>query len=305
MMENEYVDIVLRTVGERTCDAASRIARMQVGRDVRVVGGDTHEEAIACTYRAASKSSAEWIVAIDADVLLLRDGIARLRTRLAACPVDTGVFYPGVFDKLYRMKRWAGLQVYRRARLDEIVAHFDKVRSQQTLKVEGRTIAEYRRNGGGVVFSHEVFALHDFWQYYRDLYRKGYLNALRNPGYNSRARRLWLKWGRKDADYRVLRAALEQALAERRQLSNSVHDFSREELDATLSALGLDEKPPLDLDDDLLVAIDHAVDEELRSRGRRKIREDFFERRGLAPAVQNKIRTGLARLGLVRRRVPG
>ena len=63
------------------------------------------------------------------------------------------------------------------------------------------------------MFSKTVVALHDFFQYYRDLYRKVYLNTIRNPGYTQRARQYWRKMAAVDPDYRVMAMAMQDALA--------------------------------------------------------------------------------------------
>jgi len=258
---------------------------------VDTVSGKPHAVAVEETMIIGMRTDADWVVALDADMLLFPNAVASMRHELSELAGARPVVLFGIYDKLYSMKRW-GLTVYSASILPELHATFQSVKQRQNLKIENAAISEMRKKGQAVVFSKTVVALHDFFQYYGDLYRKVYLNTIRNPGYTQRARQYWRKMSAIDPDYRVMAMAMQDALAGGRSLTNSFRDFSAEELQSRVSACGLTEKSELSRLDFTGMSPDTYFNELIRSNRKQSPFRDYFE----VPWHVEKVRAALARL---------
>lgn len=268
---------MIRTVGERTSGACVEMVK-KLGYDPQIITEYTHYAAVEKTYEIGLDSRGDWTFSVDADVILEPRMVESVLDDLFSSPEDVRVAHPGVVDKLYRLKRWAGIQVYRTDALDELRSIFKLKKQQRQLKIEGACISELRRRGRKVAFVKRVVGLHDYYQYYRDLYRKVYLNSIRNQDMNRKARKLWTYWCRFDDDYKVALAASDQALEESRDLTNSVNDFNREEIDEMLCRLNLEEKPEMPLGEFLDTKIGERVSEEAGRIEAHRVFPHYFER---------------------------
>ncbi|MGA8262216.1 MAG: hypothetical protein WB783_18580 [Arenicellales bacterium] len=250
----------------------------RLGYDPQIIRENTHYAAVEKTYEIGLDNGRDWTFSVDADVILEPRMVERVLDDLFSSSEDVRVAHPGVIDKLYRLKRWAGIQIYRTDSLEELRGIFKLKKQQRQLKIEGACISELRGRGRKVAFMKRVVGLHDYYQYYRDLYRKFYLNAIRNQEMNRQAMRLWSYWCRFDDDYRVALAAMEKALEESRDLTNSVNDFSREEINETLDRLNLKEKPEMSLDVFLGTKITERVSREAGNIDVHRVFPHYFER---------------------------
>ena len=244
MIKFEYV---IRTIGERTEDVCLELIGLQQkpNEKIIIVRESTHAKAIEKTFIASLNSMADWVIVVDADVLFQVDAVSRIRSKLDSCADNVFVVHFAIFDKLYSMKRWAGVHVYRVTMLEELYDKFKKIRKKPNLKIEAATIKEVEKSNKQSLFIKDVVGIHDFEQNYKDIYRKAYLNTIRNPGNIKHARKNWKRKSSDDADYLVMLKAVNDARAENRKLANSVNDFSLAELTEIINNLGLIEKSPL------------------------------------------------------------
>lgn len=283
MVNFEYV---IRTIGERTEEVCIEIVSRQKGEHekVSILNEDTHVDAIEKTFMLGLRSDADWLVAIDADMLLLPNGISVIRDEIESCARNVFIAYPAVYDKLYSIRRW-GVSVYRTSMLEELYNAFNELRNKRHLKIEGGAIKAVAKGENKIFYSRKVVALHDFDQYYRDLYRKVYLNTIRNPGYDKKAKKNWAKISRQDADYLVMLHAMQDAQTERRKLTNSINDFTTMELSERIGKLGLKEKDPLLWKEYVDESLAMSMDKEIRQNEKNSVFIDYFENKSLINKV--------------------
>lgn len=274
MVSLEYV---VRTVGERTEKVCVELVRRQkAGAErISILREGTHVGAIEKTFQIGLKSEADWLIAIDADMLFLPDAVSKIRDEISLCDPDVFVIHPAIFDKLYRMKRW-GVTAYRMSMLEDLYTEFMKLRNKPHTKIEGAAIKELRKRNKKAIFSRNVAAIHDYEQYYKDLYRKAYLNAIRNPGTRV-AGKQWRKWAKHDPDYLVILLGYEDALTEKRTLTNSVNDFDVKELQGKIKSLGLEEKEPLEWGEFADSEFAETMSGKIYNPSKDRIFADFFE----------------------------
>ncbi len=290
----EELEFVIRTVGERTEEVCIELVNQQKedSEILHVLRENTHVKAVDSTIKIGLRCKAKWFVAIDADMLLTNDGLTKIRSEIRSCSSDVAILHPAVVDKLYRMKRW-GLTVYRQSILSELYDEFLEIRKKQHLKIEGAAIKALSvKDNRKVVFLRYEVAIHDFYQYYSDLYRKAYLNALRNPGYNRKSAKCWKKLSTSDHDYLVMLKAIQDALGENRELTNSATDFEQDELDSIIQGLGLKEKSPLSWDDYVDQCNVSPMNKEIKKLDNDRMFNDYFD----DSSLRSRIRSFLYRL---------
>lgn len=290
------VDFVVRSVGERTAELCASLIRCS-GCEPAVLQENTHFKAIEQTYRYGLESRADWVIAVDADVVLSPREVERFMVRLGGLQGGVDVVYPGVADKLYRMERWAGLQVYRQTAFARLLPMLLEKEGSVQLKVERACIEGLRRSGRGVFFEKCALGLHDFYQYRRDIYRKVYLNCVRNRDMNQSASRLWKRHSAGDPDYDVALLALRDAAREQRPLENSVLDFAPAEIRQRLHAIGVEEKGPLDPGEFLRGDIETRIATEAHALHGDAMFNHYFEVHPLikrARSLAARIKSGLA-----------
>jgi hypothetical protein len=163
---------VIRTNGERTAAACEWYAK-RLFANVQPIRVAPFAEAVRECFRIGIASRADWLVTIDADLLVL-DGALNL---LRVAKRTTGWQVLGrVRDRLYGGIRRGGVRVYRVATLDRVLP----LVRDDAIRPEGDLAGIVP----GVEMVETVTALHDYEQWYADLYRKGAAHRIKHPNWN-------------------------------------------------------------------------------------------------------------------------
>ena len=114
-------------------------------------------------------------------------------------------------------------------------------------------------------------------QFYQDLYRKAYLNTLRNPGYNKQAAKHWKRLAGADSDYLIMLKAMNDALKEKKSLTNSVSDFDSAKLEEIVVNQGLTEKSNFSWDEYVDECYANYMNTEIGKIDHDRMFSDYFE----------------------------
>lgn len=235
-MAGADVRIIVRTVGERTTDECIRRASLE--GDVNVISGQTpFYRVLEETYKLGMTYDQEWVPVVDADVLLTQ---GKLTAAVKMLSKMDGVFCLDgkTEDKILRMKRRAGIHIYRRDLLETALQYVS-----DSIKPETRARQAMESNHGQRTYVGDIiFGLHDYEQYYRDLYRKAYLQTKKLGGKIGRVKKKYPMLAQQDNDYKAILAG-HRAGTERRY--RHVFDASQYYgADEAIASLGLQEKGP-------------------------------------------------------------
>ena len=235
--------VVIRTAGERTFEACKALILRQVPEDrLHVVDERPFEAALRRCYQIGIESDTEWMITVDADVLLRDGAINGLLAEAAAMPPDHFQVEGTVFDKLTNRARWAGLRCYRTAYLPAAASLLPNEGEQ--IRPESSTIHRFVDCGHPFQRSTTVYGVHDYDQYYRDVYRKVFVHASKHAHLLPELLRWWKTHAHMDADFRVaLRAACDGLTASETPKADS-RDYASLACNA-LTDLGFLDKPPL------------------------------------------------------------
>ena len=192
----------MRTAGERTEKECIRRASRQ-GK-VIVINKSPFGEAVRETFRIGSKLNQKWIPVIDADVLLkdgrIQDAIDYLEE------VDRNHIFcldGRTKDKTMMKVRRAGVHIYR----SKYMARAVKFVNNNHIKPESQVRRIMSKLGFKTVSPKKiVFGYHDYEQYYKDLFRKAFVQTrkLNKMLKRNKIFEKWKKRAKKDKDYKII-----------------------------------------------------------------------------------------------------
>lgn len=206
--------VVIRAAGERTMDICRQIVLNELNEnDVHVIVCTPFEEALRESYRIGMKSDKKWMITIDADVLPRPGFISEIESLTKNVHEKVFTFKVMIFDKLFLTHRGGGVRVYRNEHLNTA---FDYISANgETIRPESHTIRKMEQKGYKTKVFEYVVGLHDYEQYYRDIYRKAFFHATKHPSHIAESIALWKQQSMQDVDYKVaLKGAIDGLLSE-------------------------------------------------------------------------------------------
>lgn len=241
--EQVSVTVVVRSAGERTTDICLALVRSQLpNATVSLLELNPFEAALRRCYELGIESRAKWMLTVDADVLLRPGSGAEMLAAAESMPQYFFQLEGRVYDKVTGMYRRAGHRIYRTAMLERALAEIPAFGTQ--LRPESYTI----RNMGEAGFPSRrcafVVGVHDFEQYYRDLYRKGLLHAAKHGQLIGEMIARCTEKRQDDPDYQVILKGLCDGLMASERVTVDSRRYEERAI-AALELLGLAEKSPL------------------------------------------------------------
>lgn len=199
---NENVTTIIRTVGERTEELCRKLLEKQITRDnIYIVREIPFTEAVRKTFEMGILENRKWTFVVDADVLV-RPGVIEEAINYAEKANKRVFKIEGkVIDKFLDSPREAGTHWYR----TELMNHAIGLIPQPDGVIRPETYVRNAMKAKGFPFikTDILTGLHDFEQYYRDIYRKCFIQAKKH--YERAIKRLpeWEEKAKTDYDYSV------------------------------------------------------------------------------------------------------
>ena len=239
------ITVVIRSVGERTENLCRELVAAQIAhRNIFLVREKPFARAVQRTFQIGIDQGRPWTLAVDADTLLL-PGVIR---RLYACVEnqDANLFKAQglVIDKFLSSPRAAGNHVYRTALLPRALNYIQD--SVETIRPETFILKNMVQQGFTVMQTDLVFGFHDFEQYYRDIFRKNFLQSKKHIRQAKLIKTQWAQLAHNDYDYAIALSGYESGLSYRGTVIVDADSVHVHYFDALVRALNIQEKPPLD-----------------------------------------------------------
>lgn len=200
-----YMKIIIRTIGERTENECIRRCKLQ--GHVYIVREYPFGKAIKKTYELAMSFDQKWVPVIDADVLLHHDVLRQAIQQLQDKSIKTFCWDGTTNDKIMMKNRRAGIHIYNSEMLKTAIQFIDNNQIKPETYVRKRML----KLGFPTLKSNFVFGLHDYEQYYRDLWRKAICQTKKLAGMVGKRPVKWKKAARKDKDFYVIYEAYKWA----------------------------------------------------------------------------------------------
>lgn len=199
--------VVIRSAGERTTEWSLDKAKSVFGaKNVVLIDERPMHKAIKKTFEIGIESNQNWVVEIDADILLHAEGILQLLQTASQRPESSFFHFGMVFDKLTNSFRSAGNKVIRTAHLPAAMTLLPKTTDQ--LRPDTYIRKEMALKGYHYYRDICLVGIHDFEQHYFDLYRKGYLQGVKNREKLERFISGWPENWKHDPDYHAIKGGM-------------------------------------------------------------------------------------------------
>jgi hypothetical protein len=196
------ITAIIRSAGERTTDFCHQLLRKQVAVDnIVVIDERPFTRALQRSFEIGIAHGQSWTLCVDADMLLRRASVQTLLTWAQAADARTFQVQGDLFDKLLGKPRQAGPRLYRTALLPQALSLIPPDRT--ALRPE--TVVTRRMTALGHAYLYQCFTLglHDFEQYYRDIYRKAFVHGHKHNSPEWDLESLWQRLANQDPDYQI------------------------------------------------------------------------------------------------------
>jgi len=236
---------IIRSVNERTLSACHAILSNDFPpTDLHVVNEMPFEAALRTTFQIGISSGAEWVMTVDADSLLLPGAGARLIHAALDYPVSCFQFEGLLFDKFTNRLRNVGHRLYRARYLAKALTHIPG--DGEEIRPEYVTLKRMEGQGFRSVQLSLVLGIHDYEQFYRDIYRKAFVYANKHHGWLPDIIALCQRRAPEDTDFLVALHGLHDGLFSPVRPRIDARDYGVKANDVLVS-LGLHEKALLNI----------------------------------------------------------
>jgi len=208
------VVVIIRSAGERTTEACYHLVSKQVpAHSVEIIQERPFELALKKTYQIGMQRQTRWTITLDADMLLRDGAIESYVLEADKMPKHAILLIGMLYDKLIGIYRQGGVRVYRTALLDEALKHIPQVHTQE--RPEAYILNSMEAIGYPPIRNHLICGIHDYEQYYRDIYRKTFVYASKHPEFYAQMLSRWKALSDKDADFLVALKGLSDGIMSR------------------------------------------------------------------------------------------
>lgn len=238
-MRNQAV-IVIRSSGERTLEVCKKLLQVQ-SKDfiIHTVEEQPFDAALLSCYKIGLSSGADWLITVDADMLLFDGSIETLLTEAKVMPDNYFQLQGTIFDNITGTIRWAGPRIYRTAYLGKAIKFLET--SENRIRPEYSTIQHMIQCGYPSRSISQTLCLHDYDQFYKDLYRKAFIHAIKHEELIIDLIRRCKLLMETNPDFRVILKGLVDGIGSTGNISIDTRLFHRK-AESALSELHLEEK---------------------------------------------------------------
>lgn len=236
--------VVVRSAHERTEHLSASLAREQVPEEhVVVIHERPFSQAVRRSFEIGLDFGLDWTLCLDADILIRKGALRALVSRMESLGGSFFELDALLLDKLLGRPR-TGMHLYRTSLFSRALQYVDA--SADHIRPESFVKRQMKEQG----FPHDDFqetilGLHDYEQYYYDIYRKAIVHAHKSARSMSYVIAMWQRLARLDMDYRVALWGYRAGSIFEGKITIDRFYFPRE-IDVLLQLLGVEEKGMLD-----------------------------------------------------------
>ncbi|MCB9437110.1 MAG: hypothetical protein H6673_08990 [Anaerolineales bacterium] len=170
------VAVIIRSAHERTEALCLHLVKQQVPENnIVVIHERPFSTALRRSFEIGLDYGLDWTLCLDADILAGTSAIHKLVTHAESIQDKLFSVQGRMLDRLFNGYRFGGMHLYQTSRLD-----FALERTQITkevLRPETYVKEQMKAYGFHIAKSNDRLCLHDYHQYYRDIFRKGFVHS--------------------------------------------------------------------------------------------------------------------------------
>lgn len=255
---DNQVTVVIRSVGERT-EQVSKSLILEQGipeERIHVVRETPFSKAMRASFTIGANVQLRWTLCVDAD-LLLRPGAVKAMMELAEREDPSVCGIQGYcLDKFFGGPRLGGVHLYRTSMLPTVLKCIPE--EGVNIRPEWRTLQAMEDRGYPWHVVQYLIGLHDFEQFYRDIFRKCFVHAHKHLQYAEFFVSIWREQADTATDFAVALSAFARGIEHRGQV---LIDTRQRIYEAGLSSLNIQEKDPIPSDQLTLADIETVIRE--------------------------------------------
>jgi len=200
---NEHISVIIRSAGERTeflCRELVLAQGLPEG-NITIIKKNPFSRALYASYEAGIALDRPWTLCLDADVLLLPDSIHEMISLAEKQHSSVFEIRGLVLDKFFGGPRQAGNHLYRTSLLTQALKLIPQEKDQ--IRPEQHTLSAMKARGFPWRRMDYLIGIHDFEQYYGDIFRKCFVQAHKHQEYTEIFLSYWPQQWINDFDYKV------------------------------------------------------------------------------------------------------
>jgi hypothetical protein len=195
--------IIIRSAGERTLSLCKELVLAQgiMEENIAVIKQIPFSRALLASYEAGIALNRPWTLCLDADVLLLPNSIHEMISIAERQGSSVFEIRGLILDKFFGGPRQGGIHLYRTSLLSQAVKFIPQ--EQEQIRPEQFTLDAMKARGFSWKRVDYLSGIHDFEQYYADIFRKCFAQAHKHLEYAEIFLSYWPQRGIDDMDYKV------------------------------------------------------------------------------------------------------
>ena len=199
---NKKITVIIRSAGERTVNLCyEMLTSMFSNEQIFIIEEVPFAAAVKKGLEIGIEQGREWTMTIDADVLINEEGLHNLIKRAECVPDNFFEIQGVILDKFFPVFRPAGNHMYRTSLMPKAI---DMIPEEGTsLRPENDLLKKMVVEGHPFMQCGAVVGIHDFEQYYKDIFRKCFVQAHKHRWIIEKAEKYWRQNQDKDQDFKV------------------------------------------------------------------------------------------------------
>lgn len=237
------VTVVIRSAAERTVDLCRSLLLQQLPAEhLHCIQESPFSRAVTRTFELGLEANLPWTAAVDADVFVRPNAITQLVDAAEQAGPDVFEAQSDFFDKLFQGPRSGGIHLYRTSMLDQAL-EFSR-REEVTHRPEFHVIQQMIGAGYRQQLFDFLIGIHDFDQYRRDYYRKGFVHAQKHASVLDFLEPMWQRHSEFDLDFKATLIGMAAGREAGGIAKTDIRAFD-DSVTAQLAEHGLTEKPAI------------------------------------------------------------
>ena len=199
---HEKVTVIIRSAGERTVNLCyEMLTSMFSNEQIFIIEEVPFAAAVKEGLEIGIEQRRKWTMTIDADVLIDNDGLINLFEKAERVPEIFFEIHGMILDKFFPVKRPSGIRFFRTSLIKRALSLIPKEGS--SVRPESDLLNRMIEVGHPFMQCDAVVGVHDFEQYYKDIFRKCFIQAHKHHWIIEKAEKYWRKNQEADLDFKV------------------------------------------------------------------------------------------------------
>lgn len=200
---NKSVTVIIRSVSERSEHLCRELILSQgiSNENIILVKEFPFSASLRKSYEIGKEQQRRWTFCVDADLLLRPFSIEKMVQIFEKQPKGMFEIQGYILDKFFGGPRIGGIHLYRTSLLEKGLKCIPIDESE--LRPESRTLIKMKELGFPYLVVPYVVGLHDFEQYYRDIFRKCFVQARKHQMFLDLFVSYWQTKAKEDKDFEV------------------------------------------------------------------------------------------------------